>query len=160
MNWLNPYRWLLAGGLIAALVLGYGLWADHIGDTREATVRAEYTAAALVASEAARAKESAWQTQLQKAQDEATKRQTKLAADAAAARAASDSLRDDLAVVRAGLPALTREAVDRYADTASLVFLECVREYQGLAKAADGHAGDQQTLDGGWPKERTPQTGN
>ena len=151
MSWLNPYRWLLAGGLIAALVLGYFAWADHIGDRREATVRAEYTAAALVASEAARAKEVAWQTQLQKAQDDATKRQTKLAADAAAARHSVDSLRDDLRAARARLPALTREAVDRYADAASLVFAECVKEYSDLAKSADGHAGDQQTLNDGWP---------
>jgi hypothetical protein len=150
-SWLSPYRWLLTGGLIAALVLGYFAWADHVGDRREATVRAEYTAAALVASEAARAKETAWQTQLTKAQNEATQRQKTLAADAAAARHSADSLRDDLATVRASLPGLTREAVDRYADTASIVFADCIKEYSDLAKSADRHAGDQQTLNDGWP---------
>lgn len=151
MSWLNPSRWLLYGGLVAALVLGYGFWSRHMQGIGYDKATAEYTAAALVASEAARAKESAWQTQLQKAQNDATKRQKTLAADAAAARGAADSLRDDLRAVRASLPTLTREAVDRYADTASIVFADCIREYQGLAKAADGHAGDQQTLDDGWP---------
>ena len=160
MSWLNPYRWLLAGGLIAALVLGYFAWADHIGDTREATVRAEYMAAALVASEAARAKESAWQTQLKKAQDEATKRQTKLAADAAALRTERNGLRDDLATVRASVPGLTRAALEQYANASAVVFDHCVREYSGLAQDADRLATERQTLIDGWPKERTPQTGN
>ena len=42
LTWLNPGRWLLYGALVAALVLGYFAWADHIGDVREAKVRAEY----------------------------------------------------------------------------------------------------------------------
>jgi hypothetical protein len=152
LSWLNPSRWLLYGGLIAALLLGYFAWADRIGDTREATVRAEYTAAALVASEAARAKESAWQTKLQKAQDEATKRQKTLAADAAAARHSADSLRDDLRAVRASLPGLTREAVERYANASADVFDHCVREYSGLAQDADRLASQRQTLIDAWPK--------
>ena len=152
MSWLNPYRWLLYGALIAALVLGYGLWSRHMQGIGYDKATAEYTAAALVASEAARAKESAWQTQLKKAQDEATKRQTKLAVDAAAARGAADSLRDDLRAVRASLPGLTREAVDRYADTASLVFADCARSYSGLAQDADRLATERQTLIDSWPK--------
>ena len=42
LTWLNPGRWLLYGALLAALVLGYFAWADHIGDVREAKVRTEY----------------------------------------------------------------------------------------------------------------------
>lgn len=42
MSWLSPTRWLLIGGLVLALTLGYFAWADHIGDVREANVRAEY----------------------------------------------------------------------------------------------------------------------
>ena len=45
MSALNPYRWLAAAAVLALLVLSYGFWADHIGDEREAAVRAKYTAA-------------------------------------------------------------------------------------------------------------------
>lgn len=52
MSWLSPYRWLLLGALIAALTLGYFAWADHIGDKREATVRAAYAKQARAADDA------------------------------------------------------------------------------------------------------------
>ena len=152
MSWLNPYRWLLAGGLLAALVLGYFAWADHIGNTREATVRAEYTVAALLASEAARAKEATWQTQLTKAQDEATKRQTKLAADAAAARGAAAGLRDDLRAARGNLSQAARPALVEYASTSGELLDECSRSYTDLARQADGHAADAVMLLEAWPK--------
>lgn len=42
MEWLNPGRWLLLLGLIGSMTLGYFAWADHIGDVREAKVRAQY----------------------------------------------------------------------------------------------------------------------
>ena len=114
--------------------------------------QAEHTALALIASEAARAKEAVWQTQLQKANQDAKTRTTKLAADAAHARTAADSLRNDLSTLRAHLPTLTRQAVERYADTASVVFLECSQRYTGVAAKADSHAADQQTLKESWPK--------
>ena len=46
MGWFNPTRWLILLGLGLALVLGYFAWADHIGNVREAKVRAEYQAQA------------------------------------------------------------------------------------------------------------------
>lgn len=42
MAWLNPGRWILYLALAGALVAGYFSWADHIGDKREAQVRAQY----------------------------------------------------------------------------------------------------------------------
>lgn len=52
MSWLSPYRWLLVGGLILALTLGYFAWADHIGDVREAKIRAQFAEQAKKADEA------------------------------------------------------------------------------------------------------------
>jgi hypothetical protein len=52
MSWLSPYRWLLIGGLILALTLGYFAWADHIGDVREEKIRAQYAEQARKADEA------------------------------------------------------------------------------------------------------------
>lgn len=54
LAWFNPYRWLMVGGLLTAMTLGYFAWADHIGDVREGQVRAQYAAQAK-AADAARA---------------------------------------------------------------------------------------------------------
>jgi phage replication-related protein YjqB (UPF0714/DUF867 family) len=106
----------------------------------------------LKASEAARAAEKALQAKVTKAQDEAKKRETKLAADAATASLVNDGLRDDLAAVRASLPGLNRDAVNRYAQTASIVFEQCSRRYSDMAANADRFASDRQTLIESWPK--------
>jgi hypothetical protein len=45
MSWLNPGRWLLIGGLLAALWLGYGAWAAHQQGIGEARATATYNAA-------------------------------------------------------------------------------------------------------------------
>lgn len=52
LTWLNPGRWLLYLALAAALVAGYFAWADHIGNVREAKVRAEYQQQADAANKA------------------------------------------------------------------------------------------------------------
>lgn len=150
MSWLNPGRWMLYGALALAVVFGV----MALDQSRQAKgydkAQAEYTAKALAASEAARLREAAWQAQLTKANHDAKTRTIKLAADGTAARAAADGLRSDLAKLRANLPTLTRQAIERYADTASVVFAECSERYSGMAAKADGHASDQQTLEQGW----------
>ena len=45
MSWLNPGRWLLIGGLLAALWLGYGAWAAHQQGIGEARATVAYNAA-------------------------------------------------------------------------------------------------------------------
>ena len=44
LSWFSPARWLMLIAAVGALTLGYFAWADHIGDVREATIRAEYAA--------------------------------------------------------------------------------------------------------------------
>ena len=110
---------------------------------------ADLTAAA---ERAVRAEEALFNTKLNEARNAAKIRETKLAADAGLARSQSDGLRDELAAIRFSLPALARDAVNRYADTASIVFAECVRSYSALAETADRIDSDRQTLIDGWPK--------
>lgn len=74
------------------------------------------------------------------------------AATADAARAAADGLRRDLARVPGRIAAATREAVDQYATTASVVFGECAAEVVELARAADGHSADVRLMQDAWPK--------
>lgn len=146
------YKILGAAALLAALA--FGLWQldksrQSIGYDRAV---AEYTAQALKADQAARAREQALQAKVTKAQDDSKLRETKLAADAAASRAAANGLRDDLATIRNSLPSLARDAVNRYADTASVVFQECADRYSELAAKTDAIASERQTLIEAWPR--------
>ena len=156
MTYLKSILVYLLASTLAVLMgvvwIGYTPWQAHQQSIGYGKAQEAYLALARKAYQEARNREADWQAQLTKANQDANQRQTKLAADAAAARTVADSLRHDLNATRASLPTLTREAVDRYADAASVVFAGCVEEYTGLAQKADGHASDQQTLDQGWPK--------
>lgn len=72
--------------------------------------------------------------------------------DADALRGELDGLRGDLADVPGRIRSATREAVDQYAATATVVFGECAARYSELAAASAGHASDVQTLIDAWPK--------
>lgn len=83
LAWLNPGRWLLYGAFVAALLLGiYTLDKSRqaIGYDR---AQAEHTAAALVASEAARAKEQVLQTKVTKVANDYQTEKRRRVADAA-----------------------------------------------------------------------------
>lgn len=82
---------------------------------------------------------------------EARAAQNKRAADAL--RGELNGLRGDLATVPNQIRNATREAVDQYAATATVVFGECAARYSELAGAAAGHASDVQTLMDAWPKK-------
>ena len=72
--------------------------------------------------------------------------------DADRLRTELDGLRGDLADVPERIRNASREAVDQYAATATVVFGECAARYSELAAAATGHASDVQTLMDAWPK--------
>lgn len=152
LAFLNPGRWLLYLGLCAALVAGYYFWADHIGNVREAKVRAEYTAQALVAEQSARAREQALQSQVTKAQNDAQARQIILVADTARIAAVNNSLRDQLAAARNQLSSASCDSVRKYASTVNDVFGECTAKYSELAGKAQGHASDSLMYEQAWPK--------
>lgn len=145
-------RWLA----IAALCAAFGGWC-YVGGMKhtQAAWNAEKVAQqalAMKAEKANRAKEKELQQKVIEAQNEAKKRETKLAADAASARAESGRLRNTIDSIRAELPNLTADAVRRYADTASVVLSECTAKYQELAETADRLDSERQTLIDAWPK--------
>jgi hypothetical protein len=72
------------------------------------------------------------------------------AADARAAGAERDRLRDDLAHNRAAIASATPAAVAAYAETLAVVFEQCTSEYLEVAAAADAHATDSDTLFTAW----------
>ena len=71
--------------------------------------------------------------------------------DADRLRAELDGLRGDLADVPERIRSATREAVDQYAATATVVFGECAARYSELAENAQGHAATVQLLIESWP---------
>lgn len=73
--------------------------------------------------------------------------------DADRLRGELDGLRGDLASVPERITSATREAVDQYATTATVVFDQCSRRYSEVAQAATGHASDVKTLMEAWPKD-------
>ena len=74
--------------------------------------------------------------------------------DADSLRGELDGLRGDLATVPDRIRGATRDAVDQYAATASVVFDQCVRRYSEVAGAAQGHAADVETLRDAWPSTK------
>lgn len=117
-----------------------------------AQIERDQAIAAESASETARLKERALNKKVEDARNEATKRETKLRADAGRARSESDGLRGDLAELRRQLPELTADACRVRADTLAELFGSCSEEYRSVAEKAQRHASDVQTLMDGWPK--------
>jgi hypothetical protein len=82
--------------------------------------------------------------------DKAQETAQRNAAAAAIARRERDRLRNELSASRAAIANSTPASVIDYADTLTVVFDQCVREYLDMAEKADGHALDAQTLYNGW----------
>lgn len=144
-----------AATAVVAVALGFaGGWktqgwrlGEQIADIERASAEASAKAQA-----AARADEQSFALQLQKAQDESAKRETKLRADVADARRSVDGLRGTIYNFRASLPNAAPAAVIARADTAAELLGTCADEYRSVAEAADRIASDRQTLIDAWPK--------
>lgn len=74
--------------------------------------------------------------------------------DADRLRGELDGLRGDLASVPERITSATREAVNQYANTASVVFDQCSRRYSEMAENAQGHAATVQLLMEAWPHSK------
>ena len=121
-------------------------------DTQIAGIKTQHATQSAKAQADTRAAELAFNQKLQDAQNEATKRETKLRADAAAARRTADGLRGTLYEFRASLPNAAPATVIARADTATELLGACVSEYRGVAESADRHAADAVMLLDAWPK--------
>lgn len=122
-------------------------------DAQISSIQAKHARESAEAEAATRAAEQSFALQLQKAQDESAKRETKLRADADAARRTVDGLRGTLYNFRASLPNAAPAAVIARADTAAELLGACVSEYRGVAESADRHAADAVMLLDAWPSK-------
>lgn len=118
---------------------------------------AEHSLAVQAATERAMAETN----RLQKEKDDAiAKAQIKVQANAAAAAAARlerDGLRDDLAASRVAFASSTHTSLTAHAQTLSVVFEQCVREYSEVAAKADSHALDADILFNAWTAMSRPK---
>lgn len=150
---MTPYiKPIIAAVALAAAAYGGWLVNGWRHETIIATMERDTANALSAANERYRAKEQTWQFQLSEAQDAAKKRETKLLADATAARSAAGSLRDDLAAIRRDLPGLAADACREQADRLADVFGACVGEYRDMAEEADRINSGRQELMDAWPK--------
>jgi hypothetical protein len=112
----------------------------------------EHSQALAQANADALAKYTAMERKKQEALDEANRIAQRNAAAAATARADADRLRNDLTTANSRLSTATIASLRNYTAAVNLIFAECVREIEDMAKAADGHALDSRTLMQAWPK--------
>ena len=143
-----------AAGIAGAILAAASTW--HIQawryDAQIESIKAHHAAESAKAQADVRAQELAFNQKLQDAQNAATKRETKLRADAAAARRTADGLRGTLYEFRASLPNAAPATVIARADSVADILGTCADEYRSVAEAADRHAADALMLREAWPK--------
>jgi hypothetical protein len=143
----NPY--LLAGAIGVGLLTGWTANGWRLNGKIDEMVL-EHTQAVQVATQKALDET----TRMQREKDDAVaKAQAQAKSNAAAANAARlerDGLRDDLAASRTTFADSSHTSLAAYADTLSVVFEQCTKEYSDVAAKADGHALDTTTLFNAW----------
>lgn len=146
--WLDPRLWL---ALVAVLGLSYCA-GDYRGEDRgKREVQAEWNKAALAATQENQRLSNRWNSKLVEAVNNAKSREQKNAVAADGAVRERDQLRDELAASRRQLGTATCASVREHAAALTDVFESCVREYQGVAREADGHASDSLMYQEAWP---------
>jgi Skp family chaperone for outer membrane proteins len=147
--------WTYAATAIAAAAIGFGgAWQTQAWryDAQLSKIHAQHATALADAHQKALDNTIKMQRTKDDAIQQAEQRAKQNAAAAASARRDADSLRAQLASVQGRVASATDSAVREYANAASVVFAECVRSYQELATAADGHANDARLMLEAWPK--------
>lgn len=144
-----------AAGIAGAVIAGALAWQTQAWryDAQIADIRAQHSRALADAHQKALDDTIKLQRIKDAAIEKAEQRAKQNAAAAAAARADADSLRAQLDGVPARIASATDSAVREYAHASSVVFAECVRSYQELAAAADGHANDARLMLEAWPQK-------
>ena len=143
----NPY--LLAGALAVGLLTGWTANGWRLNAKIDEMVL-EHTQAVLVATEQAAAETVRMQKEKDAAIQKAVIQAQRNMADAASARDERDRLRDDLVASRSAFADATDASLVKYANTLSIVFEQCTKEYSELAAKADGHATDAENLFSAW----------
>lgn len=143
-----------AAAIAGAIIAGVFTWKVQAWryDHQITALQAKHQAEVQAATDRALAAERLTNQRLTEARNAAAKREQDLRRSGDALRDAADRLREQAAAARRDLPTATADAARSTAATATAILESCVREYQALARAADGHASDTLTLQQSWPK--------
>jgi len=144
-----PTPYLLAGALAVGLLTGWTANGWRLNGKIDQMVL-EHTQAVQVATQKALDETTRMQREKDNAIAKAQAQAKSNAAAADAARRERDGLRDDLAASRTTFADSTHTSLAAYADTLSVVFEQCTKEYSDVAAKADGHALDTTTLFTAW----------
>jgi hypothetical protein len=144
-----PLPYIAAGALAVGLLTGWTANGWRLNGKIDEMVL-EHTQAVQLATQKALDETTRMQREKDDAVAKAQAQAKSNAAAAAAARAERDGLRDDLAASRTTFADSTHTSLAAYADTLSVVFEQCTKEYSELAAKADGHAADTNTLFTAW----------
>ena len=146
---MHPNPYLLAGAIGVGLLTGWTANGWRLNGKIDEMVL-EHTQAVQVATQKALDETTRMQREKDNAVAKAQAQARTNAAAADSARAERDGLRDDLAASRTTFADATHASLAAYADTLSVVFEQCTKEYSDVAAKADGHAADTSTLFNAW----------
>jgi len=144
-----PTPYIAAGALAVGLLTGWTANGWRLNSKIDQMVL-EHTQAVQAATQKALDETTRMQREKDNAIAQAQAQAKSNAAAADSARAERDGLRDDLAASRTTFADSSHTSLAAYADTLSVVFEQCTREYLELAAKADGHALDTTTLFTAW----------
>jgi len=148
VEWFNPGRWLLYLCAMMALLLGLCRAFEAIEERGYNRAVSEYT---IKSSQQLAKAQRQHELVLIEVNNARLLKEKQLSELVARNSAIATSLREQLAADRNSLSALTRDAVDNYARTASSVFQECAGKYIEVAEQADRIASDREALIKTWP---------
>lgn len=153
---LSRYKLLIEIVVIGALALGAmaGIhrFLEHEREIGRQEVQVRWDQQKAADKLAADKQEKDWREKYDAAINQGAKNAQALRTDAAAARAASDRLRDTNYSLQQLLAGATAETARKYAAAYQAVFADCVGRYQAMGEAAQGHANDAATLSAAWPQ--------
>lgn len=147
----------VATALVAGAVAATGAWQVQSWryGTKIATIKQEHADLVAASAKSALRMTEIYRENSDAAVKKAEARGAKNKRDADGLRGELDGLRGDLATVPDRIRDATREAVNQYASTATVVFEQCSRRYSEVAGAAQGHSADVETLMDAWPTKAT-----
>lgn len=139
----------VAAALVGAALAATGTW--QVQEWRAQKKELAQTKLVVRQLENAHAETIKLQSRVDSAQQAATLRERRLAADRSRLVALNNGLRDELAAARSVMPDATCDSLRQYATTLSSVYGSCRERLVEMGLHAQGHAIDSQKLIDGWP---------
>ena len=154
---LAPYKLLLEILVIGAMVAGglyaYNRFCEGLREEGRSEVRAENDRLNAVKEKADRRVELLWNQRVQKAEDDASAKTNIISGLYASSGRSLDGLRNAItsATNLTNQPGVTIETLGKANAALATVFADCAAQYRTMAKDADGHYIDWQTLSDAYP---------